>query len=174
MECNQPVTFNRDGSVNLGRHMAQCQICRSTCREEIEDRWVNWCDTQRLAKDFNISRYTVYRHMHALGLFRKRQQNIARTLELIIERLEWTSVTGAQIVAAINAYVKLQAEEQRREPTQSANVNLLFERMTEEERVGFLQKGTLPEWFSQAIAPAPSEGAEERKEGGVLEQTTVQ
>lgn len=174
MEGPQPVTFNRDGSVNLGRHMAQCSICRSTFREEIEDRWVNWCCTKRLAENFNISRDCVYRHMHATGLFRNRQQNISRALEHIIERAEWTPMSGGQIVAAINAYVKLQAEGQKKESAQGANVNLLFERMTKAEREGFLQEGTLPEWFSKAISPAPSEGAEERKEGGITEQTTVQ
>jgi hypothetical protein len=112
--------------------------------------------------------------MHAMGLFRKRQQNIGRALERIIERVDVTPMTGGQIVAAINAYVKLQSEGQRKEPPQNANVNLLFYRLTEEERVGCLQKGTLPEWFSKALAPAPSEGAEERKEGLVSEQTTVQ
>lgn len=83
-------------------------------------------------------------------------------------------MTGGQNVSAINAYIKLYPPRQTKEPTPDAGVDPLFCRLTVEERETFVLTGTLPEWFLKALAPASSEGAEERKNGGEPESTSVQ
>lgn len=161
-------------AVNLKRHMSQCSICRSPYRQEIEEKWTNWCCTHHLAKDYSISRDCVYRHMHALGLFRKRQRNIARALEQIIERVDRTPMGGAQIIAAIKAYVQLAAEKQPADPAEGIDFNELFGRMSEEEREGFFQHGTLADWFSKTIDATRSDGQGGEKGSPGPETPTVQ
>jgi hypothetical protein len=90
---------NEVGGVNLGRHQAQCTICLSPYREQIEQEWISWRATNRLAEEFGLTRYAIYRHAHALGLFKKRQRNIRMALERMIERVDHADVT---IRTAIN------------------------------------------------------------------------
>ena len=63
-----------------------------------------------------MTRYAIYRHAHALDLFSKRQANIGRVLEKIIERVDVTEISGSNILSAVKAYLKLdrarQAEKQ--------------------------------------------------------------
>ncbi len=171
---NKSAIFDPEINVTLGWHMAQCSICNSPKRDLIEESWVNWCNTGSLADTYHVSRDAIYRHMHAFGLFRTRRQNIARVLERIIEKADFAPASCGQILTAINAYTKLEAEGQRMEPTPSANLIPLIKRMSKEERASFLEKGTLPEWFSKVVAPEFSEDAEEMEEGIVTEQTIVQ
>src|SRR5579862_7066633 len=104
---NQPKDIP-GGSVSLARHEAQCCICRSKYREQIEDLFVDWVSPDRIIEKYtNLSRDSIYRHAHARELFEKRKRNVNRVLEKIIERADWTSMTGAQVVSAIQAYVKL-------------------------------------------------------------------
>ena len=173
MKVNKSAIFDPDINVTLGRHMAQCSICDSPHRDEIEERWVNWSHTNTLADIYKVSRDAIYRHMHAFGLFRLRRQNIARVLERIIEKADFAPASCGQILTAINAYMKLQAEGQRMEPTASANLIPLIERMSKNERASFLEKGTLPEWFSKVVAPEFSEDAKEMEGFIVTEQATV-
>ena len=174
MNVDKMAILDPDINVNLGRHMAQCSVCDSPHRDEIEERWVNWRNTSTLAEIYKVSRDAIYRHMHAFGLFRLRRQNIARVLERIIEEADFARASCGQILTAINAYMKLQAEGQRMEPIPSANLIPLIKRMSKQERASFLEKGTLPEWFSKVVAPEFSEDAEEMEEGIVTEQTKVQ
>jgi len=173
MNVNKTAIFDPEFNVNLGRHMAQCSICDSPHRDVIEERWVNWCNTSALADNYKVSRDAIYRHMHAFGLFRLRRQNVVRVLERIIEKVDFAPPSCGQILTAINTYMKLQAEGQRMEPTPNANLVPLIERMSKEERASFLEKGTLPEWFSKVVAPEFSEDAEEIEEGIGTEQTTM-
>jgi hypothetical protein len=71
--------------VNLGRHAAECKICAHVNRAEIEQEFVGWAGANRIATTYGVSRDGVYRHAHALDLFRKRQRNIRAALERIIE-----------------------------------------------------------------------------------------
>jgi len=174
MRFYKPAIFDPEINVTLGRHMAQCSICDSPHCDEIEEGWVNWRNTNALADFYKVSRDAIYRHMHAFGLFRTRRQNIARVLERIIEKVDFAPASCGQILTAINAYMKLQAEGQRMDPTPSANLIHLIERMSKQERASFLEKGTLPAWFSKVVAPEFSEDAEEMEEGIVTEQTIVQ
>ncbi|MGC1296494.1 MAG: hypothetical protein WA869_15780 [Alloacidobacterium sp.] len=96
-------------------------------------------------------RSSVYRHAHALGLFAKRQRNVRAALERIIERAGEVDVTASAVVAAVQAYSKINAAGQWIERTEQVSLNDLFDRMSTEELEEYAQRGTLPKWF-EAVA----------------------
>jgi hypothetical protein len=69
-------------------HEAQCMICNSEWREEIDELFVNWHNVSEIGREYNTPRRTVYRHAHAVGLFPIRDRNLRRSLGLIIHRAE--------------------------------------------------------------------------------------
>ena len=72
--------------VNTGRHEYHCTICSHAKREEIERSFLNWTSPSRISEQYSVSRDSIYRHAHALGLMDKRRRNIRAALEQIIER----------------------------------------------------------------------------------------
>src|SRR5208337_5108150 len=123
---------NEVGGVNLGRHQAQCSICLSSYRQQIDDLFIDWVSPYLIAKQYTgISPDSVYRHAHACDLFSKRRRNITMALEKIIERVDYTETTLSGVVSAINAYTKLNSGEQGVEPVQAADPKKLLERMSQ-------------------------------------------
>ena len=101
------VQDKEGGGVNLGRHRAQCSICLHPECKEIEQRWIDWEHMSQIKYEYQVSHDAMYRHAHALGLFEKRKKNIMRALERIIEKVMTTQPSASAVVAAINAYIKL-------------------------------------------------------------------
>lgn len=97
---------NADARVNLGRHRAQCLVCRHPKCEEIDAAWVRWEYPGQIAQDFGISRDSIYRHAHATGLFDKRQANFKMPYWKILERVDRIPFTGSNYVAVLNSYAK--------------------------------------------------------------------
>ena len=174
MSDNKQVPVKEGGSVNLGRHQAQCTVCQHPQRQEIEENWINWGSTYELARDYHLSCDSIYRHAHAFDLFNKRKRNITMALEKIIERVDWTTMSGSVILSAIKTYEKITSAEQGKEHLQGANFKESLERMSQEERAAFARDGSLPEWFSKAIGATPSDGQEGEKESQATETTRVQ
>ncbi len=137
--------------VNQGRHEARCAVCSHPQREELERDWLDWGSTSRIAHDYGVSRDSIYRHAHALGLFPKRQRNIRKALERMIEQVETVEVTAPAVVSAIQAYSKINAHGQWVDRFEGVNLNELFERMTRNELETYARDGTLPEWFQAAV-----------------------
>ena len=102
-------TTKSNKAVNRGRHEAGCKVCAHADREAIEYEWLNWGNTTRLAEAYGLSRDSLYRHAHALNLFEKRQRNIRKALERIIEQAENVEVNASAVVSAIQAYSKINA-----------------------------------------------------------------
>lgn len=110
-----------------------------------------------IAEAYGIAdRASIYRHAHALGLFPKRQRNIRAALERIIERASEVDVTASAVVAAVQAYSKINAAGQWIERTEQVSLNDLFDRMSTEELEQYAQSGALPKWF-EAVAPTATE-----------------
>jgi hypothetical protein len=100
-------------SVNVGRHSKNCKICLHPKCEEIEQDFVNWRSPAEIAKIYRLAdRSTVYRHAHAYNLFPKRQWNVRAALERIIEKADEVEVTAGSVVAAVQAYAKINAQGQ--------------------------------------------------------------
>ena len=101
--------------ATLARHRAQCQICRHAQRDEIEREFLDWVPASEIAQEYKLgSHRAVYRHAHALGLFRARRGHVQRALDKIIERSGEVKITGASIVAAIRLLVELETSFEKR------------------------------------------------------------
>jgi hypothetical protein len=159
---NQP---RRRGTktVNLGRHKRNCSVCCHDRCAEIEADFISWRSPTAIAKEYRLSgRTSVYRHAHALSLFAKRQRNIRAALERIIEKAGEVLVTAPAVVAAVQAYSKINAAGQWVERSEHVSLNEMFERMSREELETYAKDGTLPGWFTQTVSATPidSQGAE--------------
>jgi hypothetical protein len=144
--------------VSLGRHAAECKICAHADRAEIEREFVNWAGANRIATTYGVSRDGVYRHAHALDLFRKRQRNIRAALEKIIEKAGEVDVNAAAVVSAVAAYARINSKGEWVERSESVNLNDLFERMTAPELEAYASDGVLPSWFESTVGATASSG----------------
>ena len=163
-----------DGSVNLGRHQAQCTICSSPYRQAIEEAFVDWGSPYLIGKRYDVSRDAQYRHAHAFDLFSKRQRNIRMLLEKVIERVDNMPLEGPQIVSVIQTYVKLYSSGQGPAQAQGTNPKALLERMSKDERDAFARDGSLPGWFSREIGATPIDSQTAEKTSEVTENKRLQ
>src|SRR6476646_5848733 len=132
-------------TINEGRHAAECKICAHPLKNEIDREFVAWRSPASIAKQYGLrNRSSVYRHAHALGLFAKRQRNVRAVLEKILERAGEVEVTASAVVAAAQAYSKINASGQWIDRSEHIDLNALFERMTQQELEAYAQDGTLP------------------------------
>ena len=149
-------------TINNGRHAAECKICAHPQRDEIEQDFVSWRSPASIAKQYGLrNRSSVYRHAHALGLFAKRQRNVRAALEKILERAGEVEVTASAVVAAAQAYSKINASGQWVDRNEHIDVNALFERMTQQELEAYAQSGILPAWFTGAVGATTDNGEKE-------------
>jgi hypothetical protein len=147
--------------VSRGRHEKFCALCKHPQREDIERDFVGWRSPAEIAKRYRLSdRSTVYRHAHAFGLFAKRQRNVRAALERIIEKAGEVEVTAASVVAAVQAYAKINGQGQWIDRNETVNLHELFERMTQGELEAYAQDGRLPAWFSQTVPATDTDGQE--------------
>ena len=138
--------------VNLGRHRRNCSICAHEQREAIESDFVSWRSPAAIATDYGLAdRSSVYRHAHALGLFANRQRNIRSALEKIIEKAGDVEANASAVVAAVQAYAKINATGQWIDRTEQVSLNDLFDRMSTQELETYAQTGTLPAWFRAKV-----------------------
>lgn len=137
-----------DATVSLGRHQRACSVCAHQQREEIEAAFIGWRSPAAIAEEYGLAdRASVYRHAHAVGLFQKCQRNARAALERIIEKAGEVDVTASAVVAAVQAYAKINAAGQWIDRTESVSMNDLFDRMSTAELESYAQTGALPEWF---------------------------
>jgi hypothetical protein len=147
--------------VNVERHSKKCKICSDPRRGEIESDFIAWRSPAKIAKDYRLSdRSSVYRHAQALNLFSKRQRNVRAALEKIIERAGEVDVTAASIVAAVQAYAKINAQGLWVDRSETVNMNELFDRMTQDELEAYARDGKLPGWFPQSAVATATEDQE--------------
>jgi hypothetical protein len=139
--------------VNIGRHSKHCRICLHPQRGNIEEDFIRWRSPAEIIKAYNLgNRSSVYRHAQAFSLFAKRQRNVRVALERIIEKAGEVEVTAAAVVAAVQAYAKINAAGQWIDRSETVNLHELFERMTQDELEVYARDGKLPAWFTQVVA----------------------
>jgi hypothetical protein len=143
---------NRDAAVSLGRHQKNCSVCAHDQRGDIEAAFIGWRSPAAIAEEYSLAdRASVYRHAHALGLFQKRQRNVRAALERIIERADDVDVTASALVAAVQAYAKINAAGEWIDRTETTSMNDLFDRMNTQELESYAQTGALPAWFKATV-----------------------
>jgi len=151
---------------NLGRHKRQCSVCSHPKCAEIEAEFVAWRSPAAIAGEYGlVDRANIYRHAHALGLFVKRQQNVRAALERIIEKAGEAEVTATAVVAAVQAYSKINAAGQWVDRSEHVNLNELFERMTQQELESCARDGSLPRWFTGAMGATATHSREGERSG---------
>jgi hypothetical protein len=100
-------------SVNLGRHARCCTICSHRKLAEIEEDFISWKSPAAIASEYRLAdRATVYGNAHAFGPFEKRKRNIRTALEKIMEKAGDVDVNASAVVAAVQAYAKINAQGQ--------------------------------------------------------------
>jgi hypothetical protein len=143
---------HRKAPVNLGRHKRTCSVCAHKQREEIENAFISWRSPAAIAEEYGLSdRSSVYRHANALGLTEKRRRNLRAALECIIEKSGEVDVTASALVAAVQAYAKINAQGEWIDRTETVSLNDLFDRMSTEELEAYAQSGELPNWFRETL-----------------------
>ena len=162
------TTRDRPRATNLGRHRRNCSVCSHPKCAEIETDFVLWRSPGAMAQEYGLAdRASVYRHAHALGLFQRRQRNVRAALEKIIEKAGEVDVTAAAVVAAVQAYSKINAAGQWVDRSEHVYLNDLFERMTLQEMEAYARDGSLPTWFSDAVnTPATGDQPKTRYPAG--------
>ena len=150
---------------NVGRHKTSCKVCAHPDRERIEEEWCAWGNTSKLAKQYALSRDSLYRHCHALGLFERRGRNLKGALEKIIEQADLVTVNAGAVVQAIQAYAKINAAGQWIDRTEQVNLSDLFERMTREELEAYAREGALPDWFTSIVGATHADSQEDKANG---------
>jgi hypothetical protein len=127
-------------------------VCAHQQQEEIEAAFIGWRSPMSIAEEYGLAdRSSVYRHANALGLFQKRQRNIRAALERIIEKAGEVDVTASAVVAAVQAYSKINAAGEWIDRTETVSMNQLFDRMTTQELEAYAQTGSLPSWFKATV-----------------------
>lgn len=135
----------------MDRHSRDCSICAHPDRAEIEGEFLAWESPSRLARRFKISRRTIYRHASATDLFERRSRNIRSALEKIIERGCETQIGARGLVAAVEAYSKINSLGKWVDRREVVNLNDLFDRMSEDELESYARDGRLPSWFESTV-----------------------
>ena len=138
---------------NPGRHRTICKVCNHDKRDEIEQDWLSWGNTSRIAEEYGLTRDSLYRHAHACGLFEKRGKSLKKALERIIEHAETVEVNASAVVSAIQAYAKINDAGKWIERSENVNLTELFDKMSTQELEQYAQSGKLPNWFP--VSPAP-------------------
>lgn len=157
------MTLHRNAyaPVSLGRHKRTCSVCGHAQREEIESAFIAWRSAAAIAEEYGLTdRASVYRHAHALGLFPRRQRNVRAALERIIEKAGEVDVTASAVVAAVQAYAKINSAGEWIDRTETVSLNQLFDRMSNGELEEYARSGALPQWFRATLGATPSNGGE--------------
>ena len=74
--------------------------------------------------------------------------------------LDPLDVTAAAVVAAVQAYCKINAMGHWVDRSEHVNLNELFERMPREEMEAYAREGTLPAWFEEAVGATDTNSRE--------------
>ncbi len=151
--------------ISVGRHRRQCTICQHPECEEIEAAFIAWRSPAAIAEEYGLSdRKTVYRHAHALELFPRRARNIRSALEYILEKSGEVEVSASAVVAAVQAYAKINAAGAWIDRTEMVSMNDLFARMTASELETYASTGNLPDWFSATLPATTNRSQEAEKD----------
>lgn len=157
---------NDDNRANFGRHRRNCSVCGHAQRDEIECAFIGWRSPAAIAEEYGLTdRASVYRHAHALNLFPKRQRNVRAALERIIEKAGEVDVTASAVVAAVQAYAKINAAGEWIDRTETTSMNDLFERMSTQELEAYAQTGALPGWFRASLGATAGDSPESANYG---------
>ena len=92
----------------MGAHTRRCNVCRHPDRKAIEHEFLRWRSPDKIAREYGIPDHSsIYRHVHATGIFARRRRAVRVALESVIECAEIVKVTASSVVKAVHAYTHL-------------------------------------------------------------------
>jgi hypothetical protein len=92
----------------MGPHTRRCNVCRHPNRKAIEHEFLRWRSPDKIAREYGIADHSsIYRHVHATGIFARRRKTVRVALESIIECAEVVKVTSSSFVKAVHAYTHI-------------------------------------------------------------------
>ena len=106
------TSLSQPASPDFNRHSRRCVICCHADRDAIEADFVRWRSPDQIVRDHQISggRTSLYRHVHAVGLYQRRKQEMGRVLESILESVDiCTPDSFDVIIRAARLYAHLDA-----------------------------------------------------------------
>jgi hypothetical protein len=151
----------KNAKPTLNRHRAHCSVCAHEKCAEIETGFVNW----------ESPAVRACRPHHSLSTrappepFREAQAKRPLRARAHHREVRRREVTASAVVAAIQAYAKIDPQGHWIERSQNLNLNELFERMSSGELEAYAREGTLPDWFRKT-ASIPVATAADETEGG--------
>jgi hypothetical protein len=132
-----------------GRHSRKCTICRHPDRALIEEDFVSWCSAAQISKDYGIpDRFSIYRHAHATGLFKKRARRISFALSPLIEQAQSVEVSARSIIRAVEVFAHLDEDGKWIQPGSNRNKTAIFPLSP-----GSARRDRLRPPFSRALRP---------------------
>jgi hypothetical protein len=160
--------------VSLGRHRAQCSICRHPQRDEIEEAWLDWTGLATMECKYKVSRDSIYRHSRAFGLDTKRRRNLIPAYEHIVERGDVVGYNGSNVISALRELAKLISAQEAAEAAQSADPKPAAQGTTGKERDNGALAGSLTALLDETPGLEPGQGQNEQEEPQGPEPPTVQ
>lgn len=151
------MTMPHESKQGLARHERDCGVCHHLKREEIEHAFISWTSPSKIAKTYNVSRSTLYRHATACGLMEARQKNVAGALANFIERCARVRPSAAAFVSAVIALSKLNEQGQTVDRVSLSSLNQAFARFSRDELEKFATEGILPDWYLSGTENASPE-----------------
>ena len=104
--------------ARLNYHTIRCVICKHPARETIEHDFLHWRSPADIAQEFGLGHCRgIYRHAHALGLFKQRADQLRHGLGFVLEQAANVTPTANDIIRAVRAYSCLDDEGHWHEPT---------------------------------------------------------
>jgi hypothetical protein len=85
---------------------------------------------------------------------------VRAALEHIIERAGEVEVNASSVVAAVQAYAKINAQGQWVDRSETVSLHELFERMSQDELETYARDGKLPGWFSHSVGATGEDSQE--------------
>lgn len=80
-------------------------MCNHPERDAIDQAFLHWQRPSAIAHNFQLGdRRIVYRHAHALDLFRKRASLSRRVLEFVVEQAETVTATADSVIRGVRVH----------------------------------------------------------------------
>ena len=84
--------------IDLSHHKRRCSICHHPDRDAIEEAFLQWRNIRVIERQFKIDESAIYRHAHALKLFKQRNLSLRSALEFVIQRAEHVQPSAEGLV----------------------------------------------------------------------------
>jgi hypothetical protein len=93
----------------MPRHRRKCAVCHHPNCQEIEQEYLRWRSPAAIARVYGLSGpTTIYRHVHATGIFARRRARLRLALDPLIEQVTEVNLTAHAILSAIKTSFNFQ------------------------------------------------------------------